>query len=239
MSEWAQKRFWTETQVVKADGGYSVALDGRAIKTPWKSALVMPSKDLATAVAQEWDAQDGVIDPLTMPATRYANSAIDKVASQHKDVADMLCAYGETDLLCYRAEQPTGLIARQKDAWDPLLDWAHSTFGARLATGQGVMYVAQEAEALTRLAHPVHKMTAFELAAFHDLVTLSGSLVIGLAASHQHRPIEDLWHISRIDEDWQIEQWGADEEAAEFAETKRIAFENAHRFYHWVKKTDA
>lgn len=119
MSGWAKKRFWKETTVESVEGGYGVFLDGRAVKTPAKAALVVPTEAMAEAMAAEWDAQEGEIDPNTMPVTRSANAAIDKVAVQHTEVADMLAEYGGSDLLCYRATSPEELIARQAEGWDP------------------------------------------------------------------------------------------------------------------------
>ncbi len=231
MSEWKQKRFWKEALVGEVDGGYTVLLDGRTVKTPAKSALVMPTRAMADAAAAEWDAQEGEVLPLTMPVTRSANAAIDKVAVQHAEVADMLAAYGGTDLLCYRADSPQELIDRQAKAWQPLLDWAAETYKAPLVTASGVIHVAQPEDSLKRLAAIVHQLNNFELAAFHDLVSLSGSLVLGLAATQKKAPIEELWVLSRLDETWQEEQWGEDEEAAELAEVKRQAFVHADRFF--------
>lgn len=231
MSEWAPKRFWKVASVSEGPEGFGVTLDGRAVRTPAKAQLIVPTRTMAEAIAAEWDAQGDHVDPRTMPATRGANAAIDKVTVQHAEVADMLAAYGATDLLCYRAESPAELIARQAEQWDPLLDWLEETYGARLVTSVGVMHVAQTDEALARLTREVHALSAFELAAFHDLVSLSGSLVIGLAATRDAWPIEELWAVSRLDEDWQAEQWGVDEEAAEVAAIKRESFLNAKRFY--------
>lgn len=232
MTEWAAKRFWTGAEVAPAEaGGFTVTLDGRAVKTPAKAPLVLPTRALAEAVAAEWQAQGEKIDPGTMPVTRAANSAIDKVTPQHAEVVEMLAAYGGTDLLCYRAEAPEALAARQAQAWDPLLDWAAETYDARLNVGAGVMHIPQPADALRKLRAPVAAMTPFELAGFHDLVALSGSLVIALATVAGVAPPEELWAASRIDETWQEEQWGTDAEAAEQAETKRRAFLAAQRFY--------
>lgn len=238
MSEWAPKRFWTNTAVRQEGTGYGVALDGRPVKTPAKAPLVVPTRMLANAIAAEWDAQTEVVDPRTMPVTRGANAAIDKVRIQHAEVAELLAAYGESDLLCYRADAPAELCARQAEQWDPLLDWLEDTFGVRLAIGTGVMHVAQPDDAVQKLRAEVHGMTEFELAAFHDLVSLSGSLVIGLAATRDAQPVERLWDISRLDESWQAEQWGEDEEAAEVAEIKRESFLNAKRFYDAVRISD-
>ena len=224
MSEWKRKRFWKEAAVVEAGGGYAVELDGRQLKTPAKSALTVPTRDFAEMIAAEWDAQQDEIDPRVMPATRMANAAIDKVRIQHAEVADLLSAYGETDLLCYRADAPQELADRQAKAWDPVLDWADETLGVRLVTGTGVMFVPQPPEALASLSDRVHALSDFQIAAFHDLVSLSGSLVLGFAATHHWRSAEEIWQLSRLDENWQIEQWGDDEEAAGTAEIKRQAF---------------
>ena len=231
MSDWAPKRFWKITEVQEADGGFGVALDGRPVKTPAKAALVVPTRAMAEAIAAEWDAQQDKVDPRTMPATRGANAAIDKVRLQHGEVADLLVAYGDSDLLCYRADSPAELVARQAEGWDPLLDWLEEAYGVRLAVRSGIIHVAQEPAALDRLRAEVHAMTDFELAAFHDLVGLSGSLVIGLAATRDAQPITTLWDLSRIDETWQAEQWGVDEEAAEAEAVKRESFLHAKRFY--------
>ena len=231
MTEWALKRFWTTVAVSEQDGGFAIQLDGRPVRTPAKRPLVVPTRALAEEVAAEWAAQEGQVDPMSMPATRLANAALDKVAVQHAEVADMLADYGDSDLLCYRAEAPADLVARQAAEWDPLLDWAADTFGACLAARQGVMHAPQDPQALALLRSEVHAFDPFRLAAFHDLVALSGSLIVALAAARGARTADALWQISHLDEAWQQEQWGEDEEAAEVAERKRQAFLRAQHFF--------
>ena len=230
MTEWKSRKFWTDVTIDREDAGWCVLLDGRPIRTPFKSALYLPTEPLALMVAAEWAAQDDTIRPDTMPATRMANSAIDKVGPQWDGVVDVIAAYGETDLLCYRAEAPDLLVARQAHNWDPLLDWAADRFGARLRVASGVIPVAQDAGSLTRLRAELDSLDAFGLTAMHDLVSLTGSLVLGLAVAHEHVPPERAWDLSRIDEEWQISQWGRDEEADAAAERKRLAFLEADMF---------
>ncbi len=230
MSGWTPRRFWQSAQVRAEDGGFTIALDGRAVRTPAKTLLVVPTQALATEIAAEWDAQEKEIRPATMPFTRMANAALDKVTPQRAEVAAMLAAYGETDLLCYRAEAPEDLVQRQAAAWDPLLDWAEESYGARLMPCAGVMPVAQDPEALARLSEAVAALGPFELAGFHDLVALSGSLIIGLAAFRATHPLQELWEISRLDDLWQAEHWGDDEEASAQAALKHQAFVDAARF---------
>ncbi|WP_209509894.1 MULTISPECIES: ATP12 family protein [unclassified Ruegeria] len=231
MSDWKPKRFWKDSAVVEADGGFAVELDGRCVKTPAKKGLILPTRSMAEAVAVEWDAQEKEVDPATMPFTRSANAAIDKVRVQHAEVADMLADYGDSDLLCYRATHPQELQNRQRDEWDPALDWAESTLSVRLVPVAGVLHQPQARPALETLRARVHALNAFQLAAFHDLVSLSGSLILGFAAALDWRNPDEIWRISRLDEIWQIEQWGHDDEAHEVAEVKRAAFLHAKRFF--------
>ncbi|WP_170476989.1 ATP12 family chaperone protein [Ruegeria arenilitoris] len=231
MSDWKPKRFWTDSVVVQTEDGFTVELDGRRVRTPAKEGLILPTSAMAQAVAEEWDAQEKVVDPNTMPFTRSANAAIDKVRIQHAEVADMLADYGDSDLLCYRATHPEALQMRQAEQWDPALDWAADTLGARLYPVVGVLHQPQPTEAVETLRKKVHALDAFKLAAFHDLVSLSGSLILGFAAAHGWREASEIWTISRLDELWQIEQWGHDDEADAVSETKRAAFLHAKRFF--------
>lgn len=231
MSEWQAKRFWKSVALKASADGFAVLLDERQVRTPAKTPLIVPTEAMASAIAAEWQAQEGIIDPLSMPVTRSANAALDKVAVQQWEVADLVSAYGETDLLCYRAEGPVGLVERQSQLWDPLLEWAHETFGARLSAIEGVMYIAQSEDALQKLASPVKEMSPFELAGFHDLVSISGSLVLGLAVIQGRLEPDEAWDLSRLDEDWQIEQWGPDDEAEEVAQRKKQDFVSAANFY--------
>ena len=231
MSGWGRKVFWKEVGIAETPEGFAITLDGRAIKTPAKAALALPTREMAELIAAEWAAQEGDIRPEAMPATRAANAAIDKVRGQFAEVAGLLTAYGETDLLCYRAEGPEELVARQNERWDPLLDWAKARFGVVLAVTEGVMPAAQNQAMLDRLGAHVAGFTPFQLTAFHDLVAMSGSLIIGLAVTEGVAEPELLWDLSRIDEDWQIEQWGEDDEATAQAAQRRQAFLDAARFF--------
>ncbi|MEP2921353.1 MAG: ATP12 family protein [Sulfitobacter sp.] len=231
MGDWKAKRFWKTVDVVSGDDGFAVVLDGRRVKTPAKRPLQLPTRGLAEAVAVEWDAQEDVINPATMPATRTANAALDKVSIQHAEVAEMLAAYGDSDLLCYRAESPEELVARQAAHWDPMLAWAEATLGAPLAPRAGVMHIPQAADSISVLRARTHALSDFELAAFHDLVSLSGSLVLGFAAALKARPVDELWALSRLDETWQEEQWGEDDDATALALVKREAFMHADRMF--------
>lgn len=231
MSAWKAKRFWKEARAVACDGGFTVQLDDRAVKTPAKNPLVVPTLAMAEAIALEWDAQQGLVKPDTMPVTRAANSAIDKVAVQFDEVLRLLAAYGDSDLLCYRAEGPAELVGRQTLHWDPLLGWAAEALAAPLAVTVGVVHVAQPGPSLARLTEALRGLTPFELAAVHDLIAISGSLVLALAVTRGQISVAQAWTMSRIDESWQNEQWGVDEDAAALEAFKREALFAAARFY--------
>jgi chaperone required for assembly of F1-ATPase len=236
MAEWALKRFWTTVSVaVEESGGWTVRLDGRPLSAPVSRApLVLPSLPLAEAVAEEWRRQEEVVRPQAMFMTRMANTAQDRVAAEFAAVAEVVAAFAETDLLCYRAEAPAELVARQAEAWDPLLDWAACEFGARLQPTQGVVPVPQAQDALGRLAAEVSRGSAWRLTALHELVALSGSLVIGLAVERKVRTPEEGWAISRIDEDWQASQWGRDAEAEAAGHRRQAEFLDAVDFLRLV-----
>ncbi|MBU2980265.1 ATPase [Lentibacter algarum] len=231
MSEWALKRFWTEAKPLVVEGGYSITLDERAVKTPAKAALVVPTLGLAEAIAAEWRAVDTKIDPNVMPFTRSANAAIDKVSVQFDEVVELISAYADSDLLCYRADSPVELRSRQDSAWDVLLDWAKKEHGLKLTAHEGVMHKPQAAESLAVAQQLTQAMSAFELTAFHDLVGMSGSFVLGLATAAGVENPENMWKTSRIDELWQEELWGKDEEATQTAAIKEAAFAHAARFF--------
>lgn len=237
MSEWAAKRFWTDVDLVEGDAGWEVTLDGRVLKTPGKVTLVLPTRALADQVAEEWRAVDGLIDPGAMPWTRSANSAIEKVVAQRAEVEDHLAGYAMTDLVCYRADGPQSLVERQAAVWDPLIDWVSDAYGVTFSVTSGVMPISQPDELRSRLVSVMADMNSFELTGFHDLVTLSGSYVIALCAVAERDSREALWSASRVDEDFQSEQWGVDEEAAEEATLRKLAFFHAWDFFRSAKKT--
>lgn len=228
MSGWnTQRRFWTEVTVVPEGEGFGIRLDAREIRTPAKAALVVPTRAFAEAIAEEWRAITEKIEPDRLPLTKAANTAIDRVSRHREAVIDAIAAYGDTDLLCYRADEPEGLRARQDAVWQPWLDWAEKTFGAALWPIEGVMHHAQDPSSLAALRHEVTRHDALGLTALYDLVTLSGSLVLGLAVARGALPAADAWTISRLDEIWQSEQWGVDHEAERSAAVRGAAFLNA------------
>ncbi len=225
------KRFWKQAGLVPTDEGFRVRLDDRPLRTPAKAAMILPSRGLAEMVAAEWNAVTQELRPRDMPATRMANAAIDRVARNFPEVAEMLAEYGDSDLLCYRASEPQELVELQNRHWDPLLDWAARELGAPLEPRRGVMHRAQHPRALAALRGQLDVMTAFELAAFHDLVTTTGSLVIALAAAKSLSELEELWSCACLDEIWQERQWGSDEEAQAIRARKKNDFFNAARFF--------
>jgi chaperone required for assembly of F1-ATPase len=208
------KRFYKSAAVTPAEDGHAIALDGRLVKTPRKTLIVVPTEALAHVLAQEWNAQTDVIDPATMTMTRLVNTALDGVTGREHEVRDDIVKFAGSDLLCYRAEHPDTLIQLQCDSWDPVLDWARSTFGIALRVCDGIMPVAQDKASLLRVSQSIEKETAAHLTALHTMTTLTGSAILALAVRHRHLDAEAAWCTAHIDEDWQIEQWGYDEEAA-------------------------
>lgn len=194
---------------------FQVLLDGRPVKTPRKVVLAVPHRALAEAIAAEWNAQGEEIDPVTMPLTRFANSIIDGVIGREAEVRADIVKYAASDLLCYRAEGPVGLVQRQAAAWDPVIRWARRALEARLVLTAGVMPVAQPASALEGIAAALKPLDAYRLTSIHVMTTLTGSALLALAHCHGELSAAEAWEAAHVDEDWQIEQWGEDAEAAE------------------------
>ena len=224
------KRFWTLAEVAGRDGGWGVELDGKPLRTPAREPLVVPTEALARAIAEEWNKVEERIDPRSMPLTGLANAAIDCVDPDKQAFADGLARYGESDLLCYRAEGPRELQARQKAAWDELLAWGQRRFDVDFETTCGIVHVTQPDATVARLAHAVSSLDAFHLAALSPLVTMGGSLLVALAVLEGHFSAERAWEAVTIDEQWQREQWGADSEAEAALEAKRSDFFAAGQF---------
>ena len=224
------QRFYKEAGFTPAEGGFRLTLDGRPANTPARNPLVLPTRDLAQAVADEWGAQVTAIDPATMPLTRLTNTAIDGVAPRREAVADDLCAYAGTDLLAYRAAEPDRLVSAQAAAWDPILAWAHDTLGTRLILSEGVMHVTQPESAVAALSGAVRAVDhPFRLAALHTLTTLTGSLITALAVLHGHLSADAAWEAAHVDETYQAAVWGRDEEAEERLALRRAEFDAAAR----------
>lgn len=208
-----RKRFYTSAEVKAEDEAFVLTLDGRSVKTPGRAVLKLPTLALATAVADEWLGQGEEINPETMPLTKMANTAIDRISDIRAHVVDEIAGFGASDLLCYRAEHPEALVAQQAGAWDPLLAWAVKTYGAELKVTQGIVFQKQAETALDSLKARVAACSAFELAGLHEAVSLTGSLILGLAMLEHHLDAEQVFAVAHVDETWQAEKWGQDEEA--------------------------
>ncbi|GGE83153.1 ATP12 family chaperone protein [Sphingomonas prati] len=226
------KRFWTDVAVVPADSapGYAITLDTRPVRTPMRLPLVLPTRALADAVAAEWATQGEEVDPRTMPMTGLSNAAIDRVMPDAKLFVDQIAAYAETDLLCYRADAPNTLVARQAEAWDPLLAWARTRYDVALRVTTGIVHVAQPPETLARLRTAVAAHDAHALAALSPLTTIAGSLIAALAVAERHLDADAAFDLTHLDELWQVERWGEDTLATEARVLRKADFVAAARF---------
>ena len=224
------KRFYQDAAVVAGESGFEIRLDGRPVRTPARAQLALPTHRLAEAVAEEWRAQGDVVDPRSMPFTGLANGAIDQIAPNRESFAAGIARYAESDLLCYRAEGPTELVVRESAAWDPLLEWAMARYDVAFRVTQGIIPVAQPDETLARLTAVVTAFDPFTLAGLSTLVTLSGSLVCGLAVVEGGHDADLIWTAAEIDEAWEVEQWGDDKEAAARSAQRRHEFAMARAF---------
>jgi chaperone required for assembly of F1-ATPase len=224
------RRFYKTAGIVPLAAGFGIALDGRPVKTPGRRDLAAPNARLAEAIADEWNAQGEKIDPRAMPLTGLANAALDRVAADAPAFAAGLAAYGESDLLCYRAEGPAALVARQSEHWDPIIAWAQQRYDLVLELAVGVMHMQQPAETRAALGAAVAANDPFALAGLSPLVTISGSLLIALALAEGALSLDAAWAAGTLDDQWQAEQWGEDPEAAAALAGRRRDFEAGSRF---------
>ena len=223
------KRFYKDVTVADEDGRSAILLDGKPVRTPGKAPLAVPARALADTVAVEWRAQGTHIDPAAMPLTKLANSAIDGVAGQTDAVIDDIVAHARADLLCYRASGPEKLLAAQKQYWDPVIAWARDALHAPFNLTEGVVHVAQPEEAIAALRKEAETFDTFGLAALHVMTALSGSALLALAVALKRLTPEEAWAAAHVDEDFQIGQWGEDEEAKARREARKRDFDAAAR----------
>lgn len=221
------KRFYTDATAVVGDGGWTVALDGRPVRTPGRVPLVVPNAALADGLAGEWAAQAGEIVPATMPLTGFAYAAIDRVAPDVPVFAAGLAAFAESELLCYRAEAPAPLVAHQAAVWDPLLAWAAARYDVAFAVVEGIIHRPQPPATLARVGAAYAAFAPFALAALHPVVTICGSAVIGLAVAERRLDAPSAFAAGQLDELWQAEQWGTDPLAAASLAARRAAVDAA------------
>lgn len=207
-----RKRFYQEAGIAETDGGFSVTLDGKPIRTPSGRQVVAPTSSIAEAIAAEWNAQGETIDPMTMPLTRFANS-VGEVTERVDAVADDVEKYLGSDLLFYRAGHPEALVAREAAYWDPVLAWAASQLGAHFILSEGIVHVAQPEQAI-KAAREVFPADPWSVAALHVVTTVTGSALLALALYRGAMDCDDVWAAAHVDDDWNVEKWGVDEEVA-------------------------
>jgi chaperone required for assembly of F1-ATPase len=221
-----RKRFYSEAGVGEADGGFAVTLDGRPIRTPSGRVVTVPVRQIAEAIAAEWQAQREMLDPLTMPLTRFANSVVEAVVDRVGLVADDVAKYLHSDLLFYRAGHPEALVAREARHWDPVLFWAADTLGAHFILAEGITHVAQPDSAV-EAARAALPSDPWSVAAMHVVTTLTGSALLALALQHNVLSPEQVWAAAHVDEDWNADKWGVDEEVAARRAARLVDFRAA------------
>jgi len=218
-----RKRFYADAGVGEADSGYTVTLDGKPTKTPSGRTVIVPARALAEMIAAEWNAQGEFIEPLTMPLTRFANSVVQGVVDQAEAVRDDVAKYFASDLLFYRAGHPEGLVAREATHWDPVLFWARDALGAHFMLAEGVMHVRQP-DAAIAAARGALPGDPWMIAALHVITGLTGSALLALALFHGVINPDQVWAAAHVDEDWNVEKWGVDDEVAARKAAKLVDF---------------
>jgi chaperone required for assembly of F1-ATPase len=234
MAGTAAKRFYDAVSVVEETDGFAVALDDRIAKTPSGRRLAFADRNIADAVAAEWQAQETDVRPHEMPLTRLAGEALDRVVADRARVIDQIVAYASADLLSYRAESPVELRLRQDAAWQPLLDWAATTLAAPLAVTAGIVAVIQEPTAIEAVHRAVDDFDDLSLAALSSATAACGSVILSLALAAGEIDADAAFDLSQLDETFQIERWGEDAEATERRRLVRADIKAAATILFWA-----
>jgi chaperone required for assembly of F1-ATPase len=221
-----RKRFYAKAGVTGTPDGFAVTLDGKPVRTPSGRALVAPAREIADGIASEWEAQPEFIDPLTMPLTRFANSVVDAVTDRVEDVIADAAKYFGSDLLFYRAAHPQPLVAREAALWDPVLFWAADALGAHFILAEGIVHVRQPDSAMSA-ARGALPRDPWSIAALHVITTVTGSALLALALLRGVIDQDQVWTAAHVDEDWNVEKWGVDEEVAARRAARLIDFKAA------------
>ena len=229
------KRFYEKVTVERAEDYFTVALDGRPMRTPCMNVLSLTTEKLANSIASEWRQQDATIKPDTMPLMSLAATAIDRVEPQKMEVVKSVVAYGETDLLCYRAFEPEELVARQNNKWQPLLDWAKKAIGAELHVTGGIMPLQQPLKSINAIRDKITHYNAFNLTGLHELTAISGSVIIGLAVMEDHIDVNEGVQAAQLDSLYQLERWGDDSELTLTLQNSRREMLDAFNFIALLK----
>jgi len=229
------KKFYKKATVVGKKAPFNVALDGRKIKTPLKSVLEIPTKALAKAIAGEWNEQSDFIEITQMYLTKYANIALDQVGLRKEETVDEITAYASSDLVCYRADTPQGLVDRQSLSWDPVLEWAENSHNLNFICVAGIIYTSQPVSSLGLFHDLLSSRDNHSLTVVHNITTLIGSALLALSVVEGEISSDECWSAAHIDEDWNIEQWGTDEDASARREQRRAEFDGLLTFYNLLK----
>ena len=229
--EWP-KRFYESVSVSEEDGAFCILLDGRPVKSPGRKSLTLPTRKAAEILGAEWDAIETNINPLLMPATRIVNTAIDGVSENKQAVLEDVVRYAGSDLLCYRADSPQGLVENQQNAWDPVLEWVEATLGSVFEVTEGLMSQAQPKETIAAFSNALKKHDApVVIACLHTFTSLTGSALLAYALLEGRLTAEDAWKAAHVDEDWSISQWGEDYDAKVRRDQRWVEFEAANKLF--------
>jgi chaperone required for assembly of F1-ATPase len=226
----SKKRFYEAATVADLDQGWGIELDCRGVRTPSGGVLGVPVRALAEAMAQEWNAQGENVIPSSMPLCGLVNATIDRITIQPEVFHNQIEEYSKTDLICYWAENPTDLLKLQHDTWQPLIDWMKHRFGAEFRVTQEIVHLTQPDDAITIVRKEIESYAPFHLAAFTDMVTTLGSVIIALALYHNHLSVEQAFNAAFLDELYQADKWGDDLEAVQRREGLRSDLESTTRF---------
>jgi len=227
----APRRFYKSAGIAPVEGGWGIQLDGKPLRTPAKRPLILPTEALAAAIAGEWQAQGEKVNPSSMPLMQFAATAIDRLADNRNGLIEEIAGYGRSDLICYRADEPSSLVQRQEERWQPLIAWAAERYDITLNITVGIVAVEQSSHALATFRRVLEACDLFALTALAGATTAAGSLVIALAMAEDRLTADEAADAALLDELFQAEKWGSDPEAEQRRAAIRADLAAAKRFH--------
>ena len=227
----APRRFYKSAGVAPVEGGWGIQLDGKPLRSPAKRPFVLPTEALAAAIAEEWQAQGEKINPSSMPLMQFAATAIDRLADDRSGLIEEVAGYGRSDLVCYRVDEPSSLVRRQEERWQPLIAWAAERYDIVLNVTAGIVAVEQPPHTLATFRRVLEACDLFALTALAAATTAAGSLVIALALAEDRLNADEAADAALLDELFQAEKWGSDPEAERRRAAIRADLAAAKRFH--------
>ena len=218
------KKFWKKVSIKKISfNSFQIMLDERILQTPLKRELILPNLNLAQEIAKEWDQDSINIKTESMIFYGLISTSLDKIIDNRNVYIDDILDYIDTDLICYRADNPKELVELQKSKWDPIILLVEKYIGTKVQVFIGVSPNKQHYTVHDGINNLIDQFDIFEISALHRITNITGSIFLSLCVLRKDISKNEVFELSFLDELWQEENWGFDKENSQ--KRKEISIE--------------